>query len=138
MPKVKKRKISEASSPVIMKCFIVSVEIILLQVKEPAAKRQTQTDLTPAEEPDGLAARDVDEKEVSDQATPPKTVHVASKMSLYKPPTFEELQNLKETEMLFKSNLLKLQVYYIIVMHQSLGRIAISLAELLIGQIETI
>ncbi|XP_065909651.1 nucleolar protein 6-like [Dysidea avara] len=94
MPKVKKRKISEASSP----------------VKEPAAKRQTQTDLTPAEEPNGLTACDVDEKEVSDQATPPKTVHVASKVSLYKPPTFEELQNLKETEMLFKSNLLKLQV----------------------------
>jgi len=55
----------------------------------------------------------VDEKEVSDQATPPKTAHVTSKASLYKPPTFEELQNLKETEMLFKSNLLKLQVYCI-------------------------
>ena len=34
----------------------------------------------------------------------------ASKASLYKPPTFEELQNLKEAEMLFQSNLLKLQV----------------------------
>ena len=55
----------------------------------------------------------MDEKEVSDQATPPKTAHVTSKASLYKPPTFEELQNLKETEMLFKSNLLKLQVYCI-------------------------
>lgn len=39
-----------------------------------------------------------------------------SKTSLYKPPTFEELQNLKEAEMLFQSNLLKLQVHRILYM----------------------
>ncbi len=31
---------------------------------------------------------------------------------LYKPPTHEELQTLKETQNLFKSNLMRLQVYY--------------------------
>ena len=33
---------------------------------------------------------------------------------LYKPPTHDELQTLKETQNLFKSNLMKLQVYHAI------------------------
>ena len=40
-----------------------------------------------------------------------KDAGTSAKTSLYKPPTFEELQNLKEAEMLFQSNLLKLQVH---------------------------
>ena len=49
--------------------------------------------------------------------------NATSKTSLYKPPTFEELQNLKEAEMLFQSNLLKLQVhrmtYMTVILHYS-------------------
>jgi len=90
----------------------IKVEVVLVQVNELPAVKRSQSDHLLAEEPDELTARDLDKKTVSDQATPPKTAHVMSKASLYKPPTFEELQNLKETEMLFKSNLLKLQVLY--------------------------
>lgn len=55
--------------------------------------------------------------EVADKTVSPQPLVVknedasTSKTSFYKPPTFEELQNLKEAEMLFQSNLLKLQVH---------------------------
>lgn len=80
------------------------------------AKKKAKTKLkeTLEESEDAVLSTD---NEVADEAilgqslVVKKTDASTSKTSLYKPPTFEELQNLKEAEMLFQSNLLKLQVH---------------------------
>lgn len=85
------------------------------QETELPAKKKAKTKLkeTLEESEDAVLSTD---NEVADEAilgqslVVKKTDASTSKASLYKPPTFEELQNLKEAEMLFQSNLLKLQI----------------------------
>lgn len=85
--------------------------------KEPPAKKKAESPaIEDNKEKDATLSTDTEIADTTAQAQPlvvNSAAATASKTSLYKPPTFEELQNLKEAEMLFQSNLLKLQVHSI-------------------------
>lgn len=110
MPKVRKRRDSKDSQVRFFKNKYEDNEYTFYKETDLPAKKKVKSKLAENEGAVLSASDEVVDKAVSVQ--PLVAINAStSKTSLYKPPTFEELQNLKETEMLFQSNLLKLQVY---------------------------
>ena len=120
MPRLKRRKSSDSqvrvwfTSRIHYNCIFKGTEL--------SAKKKAKFKLEESEDAI-VSATDEESEDAADKAADEivsaqpvvvkNTNAVPSKTSLYKPPTFEELQNLKEAEMLFQSNLLKLQVHSI-------------------------